>query len=759
MRSAFGRAVVVAGAVVMALGSAAGTAAAKPRPPVLTFSPAPYNYGQVAAGGAASQTFTLANAGGQGTGRLRVTLAGAAAFTITGDTCHSLAPGKRCTVTVRFTPVTSGIVTATLTAAGKKRGATAAADVLTGAGRGLGLDLEHIYWAGTSQTISSANLDGSDPQTLVSGQNGPIGVAVDASHLYWTNQNDGSIWAANRDGTSPHVISSAGLAGWDIAVGGGHLYWTVLGRPPSGGAIWEANLDGSDPHAIVTGQAAPVGIAVNSGSIYWSTTGDNSAGAGEIWQANLDGSSPHAIITGQFEPFGVAVNSGNLFWTAAHGSAAGAGEIWQASLDGSSPHAIVAGQDAPFGVAADGSHVYWTNELGGTVSEANLDGTDPRSIVTTGVNQPLMMAVAPPAAPALSFTPAPFDYGQASTGQAIAQTFTLANSGGTATGALTDKLTGAAAFTVTGDTCTGISLAAGGTCTITVRFAPSSMAASTATLTAASVNPGVTATDVLTGTGVTHPRFLYWTDQFGTDQGTIKEFPLTGTGTPTTLVTGQLSPAGMAVDASHIYWATAAAPGIHALIQEAPLTGSPPTVLIDDPELESPAGVAVDASHIYWADSASGIVYERKLTGGLIVPFNLSNPFTAPAGVAVDSTHVYWADSGTGTIMEARLNPLGPATTLVSGQSSPWGVAVDSGHIYWTNSGDGTIKEAPLTGGPVTTLVTGQDNPEGLAVDSGHLYWANNDISGTINEAPLTGGPVTTLVTGQISPVGVAVSP
>ena len=603
-----------------------------------------------------------------------MTLAGAAAFTITGDTCHSLAPGKRCTVAVRFTPVTSGIVTATLTAAGTKGGATAA-DVLTGAGPGLGLDVDHIYWAGASQTISSANLDGSDPQTLVSGQNGPIGVAVDGSHLYWTNQNDGSVWEANRDGSSPHVISSAGLAGWDIAVGGGHLYWTVLGRPPAGGAIWEANLDGSDPHAIVTGQATPVGIAVNPGSIYWSTTGGNSAGAGEIWQANLDGSSPHAIVTGQFEPLGVAVNSGNLFWTAAHGSAAGAGEIWQASLDGGSPHAIVTGQDAPFGVAADGSHVYWTNELGGTVSEANLDGTDPRSIVTTGANQPLMMAVAPPAAPALSFTPAPFDYGQVGTGQAVSQTFTLANSGGTATGALTDTLTGAAAFTVTGDTCTGTSLAPGVTCMVTVRFAPASMATGTTTLTAASVNPAVTATDVLTGTGVMHRRFLYWTEPFGTDQGMIKAIPLTGTGPPTTLVTGQISPAGIAVDASYIYWATSAAPGAQALIQKAPLTGSPPTNVIDDPELESPAGVAVDATHIYWADSASGIVYERGLTGGLIVPFNLSNPFTDPAGVAVDSTHVYWADSGDGTIKEAPLTG-GPVTTLVTGEISPVGVAV-----------------------------------------------------------------------------------
>ena len=120
MRSVFGRAVVVAGAVVVALGSAAGAAAAKPRPPVLAFSPAPYNYGQVAAGQAASQTFTLANTGGQATGRLRVTLTGAAAFTLTGETCHSLGPGKRCTVTVRFAPAGSGTVTATLTAAGQQ---------------------------------------------------------------------------------------------------------------------------------------------------------------------------------------------------------------------------------------------------------------------------------------------------------------------------------------------------------------------------------------------------------------------------------------------------------------------------------------------------------------------------------------------------------------------------------------------------------------------------------------------------------------
>jgi hypothetical protein len=101
-----------------------------------------------------------------------------------------------------------------------------------------------------------------------------------------------------------------------------------------------------------------------------------------------------------------------------------------------------------------------------------------------------------------------------------------------------------------------------------VRFAPGSIATDTATLTAVSANPAVTATAALTGTGV-RPRFLYWTDQIGTGSGTVSVIPLTGVGTPTTLVTGQPSPAGVAVDASHIYWATAATRVAPATIAEA----------------------------------------------------------------------------------------------------------------------------------------------------------------------------------------------
>ena len=216
MRGVVRRAALAAGAAVVVAGSVAG-AAAKPRPPVLAFTPSPYSYGHVAAGrGAASQTFTLANSGGRATGKLRVRVDGAAAFTITGDTCKTLGPGKKCTVTVRFAPASAGTVTATLTAAGKKPAATATM-ALTGTGA-LGAAPGHLYWTNSSDgTINESNLNGSSPRVLVSGQTGAEGLAVNASHLYWANFGNATIDEANLDGSNPHVIAT-GMLSHGVAV-------------------------------------------------------------------------------------------------------------------------------------------------------------------------------------------------------------------------------------------------------------------------------------------------------------------------------------------------------------------------------------------------------------------------------------------------------------------------------------------------------------------------------------------------------------
>jgi trimeric autotransporter adhesin len=107
-------------------------------------------------------------------------------------------------------------------------------------------------------------------------------------------------------------------------------------------------------------------------------------------------------------------------------------------------------------------------------------------------------------APALAWSPTTssggYDYGTLAAGTKSSETFTLTNSGGSASAELTVTLSGTV-FTKTADRCTGTSLGPGKSCTVTVQFHPASATSYTATLTATSHRHGVTAPLALTGTG------------------------------------------------------------------------------------------------------------------------------------------------------------------------------------------------------------------------------------------------------------------
>jgi hypothetical protein len=738
--AAAGAAAMLTAAVLVAPGIAAAASAA----PALSFSPAPFNYGQVTVRQPASQTFSLANSGRSATGRLTVTLTGSAAFIITGNTCKSLAPGKTCRVTVRFTPVTSATVTATLTVAGKKHAAHAV-DALTGTGKGLGQDLGSIYWADDGDgTINAAGLGSSSSQQLIQSQNMPVGVAVNSTHLYWTSSFDGTISEANLDGSNPQTLVSGQDGPTGLAADGSHIYWSIQFQSATLlGTIWEADLDGGNSHMIVVGQTDPYGVAVSGSHLYWANSGPAASRVGTINEANLDGTNPRVIVPSQadpgvpdqIDPSGVAADGSHLFWTDNAGDAAGAGSVWEANLDGTSPHAIALNQNGPLGVATDGSHVYWANVLDQAIEQANPDGSSAHSIVT-GLGDLQLMAVTPPPA-ALAFTPSPFDYGQVDIGQPVSQTFTLANTGSQATGTLTDTLTGSAAFTITGDTCTGTSLAANGTCTVTVQFAPASRAAFTAALTSASANPAATATVALTATVA--PRLLYWINDPGGSEsanGTVNQAGLNGT-SPHTIVPGQDDPSGIAVGATHIYWPAGGA------MNEANLDGTSPRAL----ELTDPNGVnwvAVDASHLYWTsvlgqNDAAIWVAGLDVTGAHTI---VTGQGIFMGGLAVDADHIYWTTStrlldGDGAVWAAGLDGSNPHI-IVPTLDNPLGMAVSGSHVYWASTpgtgGLGAIWEAGLDGSNPHIIVPGQNDPHGVAADASHLYWA--DLS-TINEAGL----------------------
>ncbi|HEX6488709.1 MAG TPA: DUF5050 domain-containing protein [Candidatus Dormibacteraeota bacterium] len=367
---------LVATAFACALGVLFPAGAAAAKSPALAFSPSAYDYGTALTGHAVSQTFTLRNSGGTGSAVLTVGLSGSPAFRIISDSCTgtSLGPGMTCSVRVQFT-AGIGAVSATLTAHGKKS-AAAATDSLSATGVA-----RQLYWTNRGDgTIVEANLDGSNPATIVTGQNAPQGVAVNASHMYWAN-DDGSIVEANLDGSNPAtIVPQSSFAPAGLALDGSHLYWADF----NSGTIVEANLDGSNPTVIASGQNSPVGVAVDSTHLYWANVGD-----GTIVEASLDGTNPTTIVSGLDGPAGLALDSSHLYWADLVD-----GTIVEANLDGSNPTVIATGLPFPVGVAVDSSNVYWADENDGTVMQSNLDGSSP-TVIANSQNAPYGVAVSP----------------------------------------------------------------------------------------------------------------------------------------------------------------------------------------------------------------------------------------------------------------------------------------------------------------------------------------------------------------------------
>jgi hypothetical protein len=342
MRGLIRSIVAAAAAAVTLLAPAAGQGAG---PPALAWLPATngvYDYGTIAPGQTASQTFALTNSGGSATGILTVALSGSSAFTKTADGCSatSLGPRRSCTVSVQYSPSAAGASdSATLAASGKKPAASAGL-TLTGSGAVS----RHVYWGNyNTGTIGRADVDGQNPnQSFIGGASGPLGVAVDSGHVYWANYSSGTIGRADLDGQNPNqsFITGASVPA-GVAVDSGHVYWANEGI----NTIGRADLDGSNlSQSFIGGAFDPVGVAVDSGHVYWANND-----TGTIGRAGLDGTGADQSFIGAFLPFGVAVDSGHVYW-----ADRGPFTIGRADLDGSNPNqSFISGASAPAGVAVD----------------------------------------------------------------------------------------------------------------------------------------------------------------------------------------------------------------------------------------------------------------------------------------------------------------------------------------------------------------------------------------------------------------------
>lgn len=151
----------------------------------------------------------------------------------------------------------------------------------------LRLDLNggKVYWVGAS-SIGRANLDGTGIEDLQTGRAGDLALDAAAGHLYWCSQTGNSILRANLDGSNPQsVISTNAPTGLALDLPAGKIYWSSFG------SFHRANLDGSNPEFLFSG--GPIlgfALDIELGQVYWQ--------ANDLFRANFDGTGLETLVSG-----------------------------------------------------------------------------------------------------------------------------------------------------------------------------------------------------------------------------------------------------------------------------------------------------------------------------------------------------------------------------------------------------------------------------------------------------------------------------
>ncbi len=162
-----------------------------------------------------------------------------------------------------------------------------------------------VYWVDDDGNVSRANLDGSSPEigilNIAGAQWRAIALDVENNKMYAYEVNLENLYVANLDGTDPQILIS-GVYGYAIAVDtvNDKIYFD-----DQNGAVFNvANLDGSNIQTVDADGTRIYGIEIDNeaNKLYWS-----GRDTGELYRANLDGSSREVLATGIGSPRGIAL--------------------------------------------------------------------------------------------------------------------------------------------------------------------------------------------------------------------------------------------------------------------------------------------------------------------------------------------------------------------------------------------------------------------------------------------------------------------
>ncbi|WP_437548754.1 ABC transporter permease [Sorangium sp. So ce367] len=191
---------------------------------------------------------------------------------------------------------------------------------------------DSVYWATqTPAAIWRAKADGSQAVAeLVAPDDHPIGVAVDATHVYWSNYWSRQILRKTRNplGETAEVFAETNGNPTTLVLANGVVHWVT----DTNGAV-QSKATSAAPSAppfttTVDAQAVAKSLAVDDEFVYW-TVYMNSEGKGEVRRAHLGMGDMITLTTGQPYFFEIAVDCGSIYWNVNNVEAEEEGVVFQ----------------------------------------------------------------------------------------------------------------------------------------------------------------------------------------------------------------------------------------------------------------------------------------------------------------------------------------------------------------------------------------------------------------------------------------------
>jgi hypothetical protein len=145
---------------------------------------------------------------------------------------------------------------------------------------GLALDDTSLYGGITTDAgpnIARIPKSGGNPIPIVSTA-GANGIAVDATHVYWTTRLEvpnGTLSRAAKSGGTPTILAMLHRSPGPIALDDRCVYWGDDGFLPATGTIGCLPISGGAAETLAGAQDSPTVIALDAASVYWVTSSGN----------------------------------------------------------------------------------------------------------------------------------------------------------------------------------------------------------------------------------------------------------------------------------------------------------------------------------------------------------------------------------------------------------------------------------------------------------------------------------------------------